>query len=99
MKSFLDVLVDRARVLASPTRINILCSIAEDGSRPTDLACMHGVAPSTITYHLTLLRRAKLVEIFGRGISRRYRQTSVKLTIASEAELLAAGYRQEPERS
>jgi DNA-binding transcriptional ArsR family regulator len=57
-----------------------------------DIARERGIAPSTVTYHLDILRRAKLVEIVGRGISRVYRWTSTRLVLATQTELEGAKF-------
>jgi DNA-binding transcriptional ArsR family regulator len=80
----------RARVLCSPTRLNLWFSLGEDGMRPSELARMHGVAASTVTHHMHVLRREKLVELVGAGAHRVYRWTGTELVIATREELEAA---------
>ena len=79
--------IRRARVLSSPTRIAIWNSLGDTGRHPTDVAHEFALAPSTVTYHLQALVRAKLVRVYGHGRSRVYVPSGTKLGIVTEAEL------------
>jgi DNA-binding transcriptional ArsR family regulator len=87
MRSPLETMLVRARLLSSPTRLNLWFSLGKDGMRPSELARMHDVAPSTVTYHLQALQREDLVEVVGAGAWRVYRWTDTELVLATRAEL------------
>jgi DNA-binding transcriptional ArsR family regulator len=87
MRLDLEKLLARARILSSPTRLDLWCSLGSDGMRPSELARMHNLAASTVTYHMQMLRRARLVELVGSGAGRRYRWSDEELILASRAEL------------
>lgn len=90
MRTPIETMLARARVLACPTRLTVWFSLGRDGMRPSEVARMHGVVPSTVTYHLSMLKREKLVEVVGAGKWRLYRQTDVEMVLATRAELEAA---------
>ncbi len=80
----------RARVLSSPMRLNLWFALGEEGMRPSERARECGVAPSTVTHHMHVLRKEKLVELVGAGAHRVYRWSGVELVLATRAELEAA---------
>jgi DNA-binding transcriptional ArsR family regulator len=82
-------MIRRARVLSSPTRVALWNALGEQGRHPVELAREFGLAPSTVTFHMAELMRARLVKVHGHGGSRVYRWSGVKLGIISEAELNA----------
>jgi len=91
MRTPLETMLARARILACPTRLSLWFSLGKDGMRPSEVARMHNVSASTATYHLQMLKREKLVEVVGAGQWRVYRWTRVEMILATRAELEAAG--------
>ena len=79
----IDDIVLKAAVLACRTRVLIWCACGEAGRHPMDLAHEFDLAPATVTYHLNVLKRARLVRIKGWGASRVYKWTSRRWGIVS----------------
>lgn len=90
MTTDIDTMIDRARVLASSTRIDVWCSIGDAGMYPTDIASTLSLAPSTVTHHLHVLEDAGLVEFTRQGRNRLYRWTGMQFAIVTPDELAAA---------
>ena len=84
-----DMMVKRARVLSSPTRVVVWCCLGTVGMYPTDIATTLGLAPSTITHHLSVLRDAGLVTVTRQGRCSLYKWSREKWTIVSEKEMEA----------
>jgi DNA-binding transcriptional ArsR family regulator len=84
-----DQMIARARILSSPTRIEVWCCVGEVGMYPSDIATTVGIAPSTVTHHLRVLHDAGLVEVEQQGRNRLYRTTGESWGVVSEAELAA----------
>ena len=59
--------------LACPTRFAVYQSVGEAGRPVGHLARELGLAQSTVSHHLGVLRRAQLVEFVRRGREHRYR--------------------------
>lgn len=91
MSTEYDQLIYRARVLSSPTRIEVWCTVGEIGMYPSDIATTIGISPATVTHHLRVLHDAGLVRFEQQGRHRLYRVTPERWGIVSEAELEAAG--------
>jgi DNA-binding transcriptional ArsR family regulator len=72
----IDSIVRRAAVLSSRTRVLIWCAVGPEGRHPMALAREFDLSPATITYHLNVLKRARLVRVDGWGASRVYSWTS-----------------------
>lgn len=85
----MDDMIERAKVLSSATRVNLWMSISSEGSTPTELANTLGLAPSSITHHLKVLKDAGLIDVQRKGRYRIYRGTGVAMTIATADELEA----------
>jgi DNA-binding transcriptional ArsR family regulator len=91
MRTAIETMMARARVLCSETRLSLWFALGRDGQRPCELARSHDISPSTVRHHMKLLERERLVEIVGAGAHRVYRQTDTQLVLATRAELEAAG--------
>lgn len=61
-----EAVVDRLRLLADPTRLRIVCALAQGESNPTCLAELAGVGVPAVSQHLAKLRLA--------GVCRPHRQ-------------------------
>jgi predicted transcriptional regulator len=86
MRTF-DEMIRRARVLASPTRVQIWNALGPDGRHPVALANEFNLAPSTLSYHLAILVQAKLAKVHGHGSSRVYMWSGTRLAVVSDREL------------
>jgi DNA-binding transcriptional ArsR family regulator len=82
----IDTVVARVRVLSSRSRIAVWNCVGY-GMYPTDIATTLGLAASTVSYHLAILRNAGLVQVIQQGRKRQYKGTSEKWTVASETEI------------
>lgn len=91
MRTPLEVMLVRARILSSPLRLTLWFALGRDGMRPSELARTYDVAASTVRYHMLQLMRERLVEVVGAGAHRVYRWTSRELVLATRDELAAAG--------
>ncbi len=60
------------KALADPSRLIILKLCCTEGKNVTELVEMTGLAQSTVSYHLTVLREAKLVKVRHKGKSTIY---------------------------
>src|SRR3954462_11019309 len=56
--SAITVLADRLRLLGDPTRLTIVCALAQGETNPTCLAELAGVAVPAVSQHLSKLRLA-----------------------------------------
>src|SRR5689334_10249671 len=54
----ITALADRLRLLADPTRLTIVCALAQGETNPTCLAELAGVAAPAVSQHLAKLRLA-----------------------------------------
>jgi DNA-binding transcriptional ArsR family regulator len=84
-----DLMIARARVLCSPTRLDVWSCIGEVGMYPTDIASTLGLAPATVTHHLRVLHAAGLVRFEQQGRHRLYRVTGERWGVVSATELEA----------
>lgn len=91
MRTPLETMLARARILSSPSRLTLWFALGRDGMRPSELARTFDLSPSTVRYHMMLLERERLVEVVGSGAHRVYRWTSEQLVLATRDELEAAG--------
>lgn len=82
-------MIARARVLSSPTRLDVWACVGEIGMYPSDIASTLSLAPSTVTHHLRVLYDAGLVEVEQQGRCRLYRVTGERWGVVSAAELAA----------
>jgi predicted transcriptional regulator len=80
-------MIRRARVLASPTRVAIWNALGPDGRHPVALAREFNLAPSTLSYHLAILVKAKLAKVYGHGSSRVYMWSGTRLAVITDKEL------------
>jgi DNA-binding transcriptional ArsR family regulator len=62
-----------ARAVACPTRFQLLRLLGEDGMSVTNVADDMGLAPSTVSHHLTVLVKAGLVAKTVKGREAIYR--------------------------
>jgi DNA-binding transcriptional ArsR family regulator len=62
-----------ARAVACPTRFDLLRLLGEDGMSVTNVASAMGLAPSTVSHHLSALVRAGLAVRAVRGREAIYR--------------------------
>jgi DNA-binding transcriptional ArsR family regulator len=71
-----------ARAVACPTRFQLLRLLGEDGISVTNIAYGMGLAPSTVSHHLTVLVNAGLVvrAVRGREAIYRWSQNRWQLT-------------------
>lgn len=53
-----EAVVDRLRLLADPTRLRIVCALAQGETNPTCLAELAGVGVPAVSQHLAKLRLA-----------------------------------------
>ena len=91
MRTPLETMLARARILCSETRLTLWFALGRDGLRPSELARTYDLSASTVRYHMSLLERERLVEIVGAGAHRVYRWTSRELVLATRDELDASG--------
>jgi DNA-binding transcriptional ArsR family regulator len=77
--SDVDAIVAHAQLLSCRVRVSLWCAVGPAGARPGELAQMFHLAPATVTYHLSRLLRAKLVEVSGAGKFRVYRWTTLQI--------------------
>lgn len=56
-----DILIQRARLLSCPARLDVLQCVATSGMHPGDIARTLDLTPSTISHHLSVLEHAGLV--------------------------------------
>jgi DNA-binding transcriptional ArsR family regulator len=84
-----DTMIYRARVLASPTRLEVWECIGEVGMYAGDIARTLDIAPSTVSYHLAVFAEAGLVVAAKQGRNVLYRWTGERWGVVSAAELEA----------
>jgi len=89
MSTDFSTLIRRAKLLSCETRVTIWNALGEEGRHPVALARELGLAPSTVSFHLSALVKGRLVTVYGHGASRVYRWSGVRLAILSEVELMA----------
>lgn len=85
-----DVMIARARLLSSPTRVALWCAVGEVGMYASDLASSIGISRATASHHLGILHDAGLITFTRQGRHRLYVWSSVRLAILTEDELQAA---------
>jgi|GEM_PF-869066 len=73
-----------ARALAHPVRIRILRRLGREGSYCGDLVELLGLAQSTVSHHLRILREAGLIEGEERGPATCYRVNRERCIAACE---------------
>jgi len=81
-----DTMIARARVLSSPTRIEVWSCIGP-GMYPSDIASTLSLSPATVSHHLRILEDAGLVRHVQQGRNRLYLSTGVSWGVVSEAEV------------
>lgn len=89
MESDYDMMVYRARVLSSPTRLDVWTCIGDFGMYSTAIARTLDLAPSTVSYHLRVLEHAGLVRHVQQGRYRMYTWTGERWGVVSAAEVEA----------
>jgi DNA-binding transcriptional ArsR family regulator len=88
MASEYDQMIYRARVLASPTRLDVWCCIGDVGMFSTDIGRTLGLSAATVSYHLGLLEDAGLITRQRKGRNVLCVLTDVRWGVVSESEVL-----------
>jgi DNA-binding transcriptional ArsR family regulator len=84
-----ETIIHRARVLASPTRLDVLQCVGELGMYAGDVARTLDLAPSTVSHHRAVLEDAGLLRHTQQGRYRWYEWTGVRWGIGTEDEIAA----------
>lgn len=87
MAAEFKLMVQRARVLACMSRLDVWCCCTEPGSYPTDIASTLALSPGTVSHHLRVLERAGLVRHVRQGRNRLYCTTGEGWGVVSQSEI------------
>lgn len=74
-------MTDVYKALAHPTRRKILSLLTEDFFSAGDIATRLGIANSTLSGHLSILKNAKLIDVERRGVTLIFR---INVSVAEE---------------
>jgi len=81
-----ELMVARARILGSMSRLDVWSCCIGPGMYPSDIASTLSLSPATVSHHLRVLEHAGLVQYVQQGRHRLYLATGVSWGVVSEAE-------------
>jgi DNA-binding transcriptional ArsR family regulator len=79
----MDEFVDVAKALSDPSRVRVFCALRERELCVCQIVELLGLAASTVSKHMAILRRARLVESRKDGRWVYYRRADGRLTPAA----------------